>query len=692
MVAKANSRMGGETRGELTLDFYDTAALQAGEKLFIKLRLPHVEWAGEEVDYVSASIPVIAADDEIPEYRVVLYNLESDTSRGARLRTILSQLNIPVMEMTYENLNQSVGYLAGLEGYEAAASAYDGRDYDAEFMLICNLPESLLDRFLDAMQSDGLRIDHKAVVTAYNRDRLYYELMDEIADEHNVFQMLLMLNDLIAQSKKLTEAEYGASDHWDALQEAIAAGEALIRSEEPSYEDMLKAYERLKAEYLAVTGQTEIDGIAAITIAPEAGGTYTMTASVLGGSAARQYAYTWSNGSSAQTLMGIPAERLIGTTLTVTAAGCYGKLTAQLMVPAYTAPEVSADKNTVTVKLHPAEAATNTPAAEQYIVMLYQDETLLETKTVQTAQSVVFSGLSEKTAYTVKSYAVSPVGRSDILTQHTTTTAGSATKPGTDSVSTGRFRVVILESRNGNVTANVSRADSGNVVTLTVSPALGFTLDKLTVLDSSSRAVRLTEQANGTYTFVMPASDATVEAVFQIRLAFTDVPSGSYYEDAVLWAVGEGITTGISAHAFAPDGSCTRAQAVTFLWRAAGSPAPVSAKTRFADVAASSYYSDAVLWAVENGITNGTSDTTFSPDAVCTRAQIVVFLWRAKERPAAGSGTRFADVAETAYYADAVLWAVKEGVTLGTSANAFSPDETCTRAQIVTFLWRTLAK
>lgn len=692
VVAKANSRMGGETRGELTLDFYDTAALQAGEKLFIKLRLPHVEWEGEEVDYVSASIPVIAADDKIPEYRVVLYNLESDTSRGARLRTILSQLNIPVMEMTYENLNQSVGYLAGLEGYEAAASAYDGRDYDAEFMLICNLPESLLDRFLDAMQSDGLRIDHKAVVTAYNRDRLYYELMDEIADEHNVFQMLLMLNDLIAQSKKLTEAEYGASDHWDALQEAIAAGEALIRSEEPSYEDMLEAYERLKAEYLAVTDQTEIDGIAAITIAPEAGGTYTMTVFVLGGSAARQYAYTWSNGSSAQTLMGIPAERLIGTTLTVTAAGCYGKLTAQLMVPAYTAPEVSADKNTVTVKLHPAEAATNTPAAEQYIVMLYQDETLLETKTVQTAQSVVFSGLSEKTAYTVKSYAVSPVGRSDILTQHTTTTAGSATKPGTDSVSTGRFRVVILESRNGNVTANVSRAYSGNVVTLTVSPALGFTLDKLTVLDSSSRAVRLTEQANGTYTFVMPASDATVEAVFQIRLAFTDVPSGSYYEDAVLWAVGEGITTGISAHAFAPDGSCTRAQAVTFLWRAAGSPAPVSAKTRFADVAASSYYSDAVLWAVENGITNGTSDTTFSPDAVCTRAQIVVFLWRAKERPAAGSGTRFADVAETAYYADAVLWAVKEGVTLGTSAKAFSPDEPCTRAQIVTFLWRTLAK
>ena len=693
-VAKANSRMGGETRGELTLDFYDTAALQAGEKLFIKLRLPHVEWEGEEVDYVSASIPVIAADDEIPEYRVVLYNLESDTSRGARLRTILSQLNIPIMEITYENLNQSVGYLAGLEGYEAAASAYDGRDYDAEFMLICNLPESLLDRFLDAMQSDGLRIDHKAVVTAYNRDRLYYELMDEIADEHNVFQMLLKLNDLIVQSKKLTEAEYGASDHWDALQEAIAAGEALIRSEEPSYEDMLEAYERLKAEYLAVTGQTEIDGIAAITIAPEADGTYTMTASVLGGSAERRYVYAWSNGSSARTLTSIPAERLIGTTLTVTAAGCYGQLTAQLAVPAYTAPEVSADKNTVTVKLHPAEAVTNTPAAEQYIVMLYQGETLVETKTVPNAQSVVFSGLSEKTAYIVKSYAVSPVGRSDILTQAVTTAAGGSENPGDDESKT--YAVTILRSRNGSVTANYSRAAAGDVVMLTVRPDRGYTLSSLMVLDSRGWQCSLTGKENGRYSFVMPSSDVTVEAAFKAestirRDPFTDVPDGAYYADAVLWAVDQKITTGVSASSFDPNGVCTRAEAVTFLWRAAGLPAPKSKAMPFTDVKAGSYYYDAVLWAVENGITNGTGETTFSPDAACTRAQIVTFLWRAQGAPNPGRCNPFADVAADAYYAEAVLWAVKAEVTNGTSNAAFSPDADCTRAQIVTFLWRALA-
>ena len=518
--------------------------------------------------------------------------------------------------------------------------------------------------------------------------------MDEIADEHNVFQMLLKLNDLIVQSKKLTEAEYGASDHWDALQEAIAAGEALIRSEEPSYEDMLEAYERLKAEYLAVTGQTEIDGIAAITIAPEAGGTYTMTASVLGGSAERRYVYAWSNGSSAQTLMGIPAERLIGTTLTVTAAGCYGQLTAQLAVPAYTAPEVSADKNTVTVKPHPAEAVTNTPAAEQYIVMLYQGETLVETKTVPNAQSVVFSGLSEKTAYIVKSYAVSPVGRSDILTQAVTTAAGGSENPGDDESKT--YAVTILRSRNGSVTANYSRAAAGDVIMLTVRPDRGYTLSSLMVLNSRGWQCSLTGKENGRYSFVMPSSDVTVEAAFKAestirRNPFTDVPDGAYYADAVLWAVDQGITTGVSASSFDPNGVCTRAEAVTFLWRAAGRPAPKSKSMPFTDVKAGSYYYDAVLWAIENGITNGTGETTFSPDAACTRAQIVTFLWRAQGAPNPGRRNPFADVAADAYYAEAVLWAVKAEVTNGTSNAAFSPDADCTRAQIVTFLWRALA-
>ncbi len=169
---------------------------------------------------------------------------------------------------------------------------------------------------------------------------------------------------------------------------------------------------------------------------------------------------------------------------------------------------------------------------------------------------------------------------------------------------------------------------------------------------------------------------------------FVDVPDGSYFEDAVDWSVENGITTGTDASHFSPNGICTRAQAVTFLWRAAGSPAPKSTAMPFADVPADSYFYSAVLWAVENGITTGTSATTFSPAANCTRAQIVTFLWRAAGSPAAEGGSPFADVPADAYYAGAVRWAVKKGITTGTSAATFSPDAHCTRAQIVTFIWR----
>ena len=171
---------------------------------------------------------------------------------------------------------------------------------------------------------------------------------------------------------------------------------------------------------------------------------------------------------------------------------------------------------------------------------------------------------------------------------------------------------------------------------------------------------------------------------------FVDVPESAYYYNPVLWAVENGITNGVDATHFKPDGTCTRAHAVTFLWRTAGQPEPKTANMPFNDVKAGSYYEKAVLWAVEKGITNGTSATTFSPDDTCTRAQIVTFLWRSQNKPAAGTANPFSDVANSAYYADAVLWAVKVGVTNGTSVTTFSPNDYCTRGQIVTFLYRAL--
>ena len=254
------------------------------------------------------------------------------------------------------------------------------------------------------------------------------------------------------------------------------------------------------------------------------------------------------------------------------------------------------------------------------------------------------------------------------------------------------YPITVKSAKNGDVTASHKSAAKGTTITLTVDPDKSYVLDTLTVLDGKDKEIKLTEK-NGKYTFTMPASKVTVEAMFKAEQStgknpFTDVPAGSYYEDAVIWAVDKGITTGTSATTFNPNGICTRAQAVTFLWRAAGSPAAKSSAMPFADVKAGSYYYDAVLWAVEQGITKGTSDTMFSPDATCTRAQIVTFLWRSQKSPAAGMANPFTDVKASAYYADAVLWAVKHNITVGTTFSIFSPDEECTRAQIVTFLYR----
>ena len=227
----------------------------------------------------------------------------------------------------------------------------------------------------------------------------------------------------------------------------------------------------------------------------------------------------------------------------------------------------------------------------------------------------------------------------------------------------------------------------GRDQTFTITPDKSYAVSNVKIDGKSIGAVK-------SYTFENVSRTHTIEVIFMKANGnpqtgvFVDVATGSYYEDAVDWAVGNGITQGTDATHFAPDGICTRAQAVAFLWRAAGSPKPETRTMPFADVPAGSYYYDAVLWAVENGIAKGTSDTTFSPNMTCTRAQIVAFLWRSEKSPAAGTANPFADVKSTAYYADAVLWAVKENITRGTTNTTFSPDADCTRAQIVTFLYR----
>ena len=253
------------------------------------------------------------------------------------------------------------------------------------------------------------------------------------------------------------------------------------------------------------------------------------------------------------------------------------------------------------------------------------------------------------------------------------------------------YPITVKSAKNGDVTASHKSAAKGTTITLTVDPDKGYVLDTLTVLDGKDKDLKLTEK-NGKFTFTMPASKVTVEGSFKEEFPdfpnpFSDIAPSDFCCDAVMWAVAKDITNGIGNYTFAPNQPCTRAQIVTFLWRAAGSPAPKSA-SNFTDVPADAYYAKAVAWAVENGITGGTGDGKFSPDATCTRAQAVTFLYRASGSPAVSGNAAFTDVAADAYYAAAVTWAEKNGITGGIGGGLFGSDQSCTRGQIATFLYR----
>ena len=278
-----------------------------------------------------------------------------------------------------------------------------------------------------------------------------------------------------------------------------------------------------------------------------------------------------------------------------------------------------------------------------------------------------------------------------VITPATGGGSSSGSGGGGGSSHSSRYTITVDKTENGTITVSPKSASKGDTVTVTVKPDKGYELDTLKVLDKDGDKVKITEK-KGKYTFTMPASKVTVKGKFVEEAPeqiFADVPVDAYCYEAVKWAASDGITGGIGNNLFAPGRPCTRGQIVTFLWRAAGSPAPKSMSS-FADVPADAYYAKAVAWAVENGITGGTGDGKFSPDATCTRAQAVTFLYRASGSPAVSGNSAFTDVAADAYYAAAVAWAEKNGVTGGIGNGLFGSGNNCTRAQIVTFLYRAM--
>ena len=250
----------------------------------------------------------------------------------------------------------------------------------------------------------------------------------------------------------------------------------------------------------------------------------------------------------------------------------------------------------------------------------------------------------------------------------------------------------VTKDTDGSVSLSKNSAKKGDTVTITVTPDRYYKVDGVTVKDSSGNEIAVTDNGDGTFTFKMPDSKVTVEPVFSWDNPFGDVSENAYYTPAVEWALKNNVTNGTGdGTTFSPDASCTRAQIVTFLWRAAGCPEPAGANS-FTDVSADAYYAKAVAWAAEQGITSGTGNGKFSPDAACTRSQSMTFLYHAAGSPEVADSISFSDIADGSYYADAVAWAARNGVTSGTSATTFSPNAACTRAQIMTFLYRWMVK
>lgn len=636
--------------------FPQVQSLTSGNKVYLVAKIGREAWVdakGEAVyRWTSTEDSTVTENvSKAPQPIVWLYNLTEHSHRGSIVRGILNDLNITTRTIDGSNLDENIGYLVGWEGYASTHPAYNTNSYDVEYILMGNLTETQMDDFLDGMSKQNIRVNLKSVPTAWTAGKTFSELFAIMAKEDEAFKAILALDSMIYDAEQLDEQTYSQKKGWSDFQKALAAANAILQGEEErEAKEYLAACEKLKQAYLTVTGKTALTGELALSLSKQEDGKYQISAALENGPAGAQFSYVWQNDATGQKLDNWSADALRQVKLTITGTGnFYGTLSATLSVPSDPVYRTSASTSSITVEVDAVPKTRNMPAVTNYVVQLYQGDRLVAEKNSAQAGSFTFSDLSRNTSYTVKLYAENPVGRGNVLTADVTTRSGGSSSSGTTYAVT-----TPSNTANGTVTVSPKNASKGSSVTITVKPDSGYALDQLKVKDRSGKQITLTDKGNGQFTFTMPASKVTVEASF--------------------------------ATTFSPDASCTRGQIVTFLWRAAGSPSPKGTSS-FADVPAESYYAQAVAWAVENGITNGTGEGTFSPDTPCDRSQSVTFLFRALGGKTAGDAA-FSDVPAGSYYASAVAWAAEQGITTGTSSTTFSPNDTCTRGQIVTFLYR----
>ena len=375
-------------------------------------------------------------------------------------------------------------------------------------------------------------------------------------------------------------------------------------------------------------------------------------------------------------------------TLTVTSAGNYeGELTSEavkvLGAPAFTSVEASADTESITVSWEIKD--NGSPITGITVTVSHEGDEDIVVTVEPTESSVEIEDLDEGETYTVKVTAVNAIGSTDSDPLEVETAVYEEEE---------LFTITVAETEHGKIEVSVSESYAEDRIVVKVTPDEGYELDTLKVVDAAGNPIKVTENKSS-YSFNMPESNVKIKATFKSQtgtkpeMPFVDVEEGSVYEDAVYWALESGVTNGTDETHFSPYDPCSRAEAVTFLWRTAECPEPTISECPFEDVTdTEAYYYKAVLWAYENGITKGTSDTTFSPFETVTRAQMITFVYRMSGESAKAGEIPFTDVDADAYYAEAVMWAVSNGVTNGTAADTFSPNEECVRYQVVTFLYR----
>ncbi|WP_053956403.1 DUF3783 domain-containing protein [Inediibacterium massiliense] len=482
-------------RGEgIEVPIMNHIELKEGYKLIAKLRLPHVEWEGEEVDYLSGFANIIGENTKETKAMVLLYQLGEDSARGSKVRQILKDLNIEVKTIEKSHINETIGYLAELDKYETANNPYNGDDYDTEFIIMSALSESKLDAFLYAMMEQNLRINHKAAVTDTNKDWTFKQLIGDIADEHEVFMALLELDKLVKKAQEFNKDGYD-SEKWELFQEKLKGALDVLTSVEPALSDLQNAATNLKNAMLDLTGRIEMVGRVVLDCI-QIEDTYTVKASVVGAPENATYTYLWSNGSRESYVTGMTLDDLLKLSVTVTGSDkFFGSLPKAHLkgANAVSSPSISAGNNTILLSWPKAENQENTPKVLEYIVDVFEGDTFVKTMRVSgDCNHINIDELKNDTTYTLKLYAVNVIGRSDIIML-----TGKPKKSNSSSSS--------KSNRSSNHSSNEGSVNSKSIVNITESK----------VNNAVIATIKLEEKVNHNGSMVLSVSKDDITSAIQ---------------------------------------------------------------------------------------------------------------------------------------------------------------------------------